>query len=92
MSDLRASLEASLARGSYQRAEGQSTGTEGQVPLSLGASSGESAPPSWPEPGSTTYVTKPGGRHYKSAFFPEPLPGVTSVLKVLGLGTEKLID
>jgi hypothetical protein len=77
MSDLKAALEASLARG--------------LPPLAPIRELGELAP--WPAPGSTAYVSKPGGRHYKSMTgdFPDPLVGVTSILKVIGLGTEGLI-
>jgi len=47
----------------------------------------------WPDPGCTTYCNGPGGRYYKALHgeFPVPLPGVTTILKVLGLSTNALI-
>jgi hypothetical protein len=47
----------------------------------------------WPEPNCTTYVNGAGGRYYRALHgeFPVPLPGVTTVLKVLGLSTNALI-
>jgi hypothetical protein len=47
----------------------------------------------WPDAGCTTYVNGAGGRYYRALHgeFPVPLPGVTTVLKVLGLSTNALI-
>lgn len=46
----------------------------------------------WPSPEKFRYVSLPaGGRGYESDYFEGAKPGVTSVLKVLGLGTEGLI-
>jgi hypothetical protein len=47
----------------------------------------------WPDSGCTTYCNGPGGRYYKplNGAFPEPLPGVTTVEKIIGTGTNALI-
>jgi hypothetical protein len=47
----------------------------------------------WPEANCTTYCNGPGGRYYKplNGAFPEPLPGVTTVEKIIGTGTNALI-
>jgi hypothetical protein len=52
---------------------------------------GETIP--WPDAGCTTYCNGPGGRYYKplNGAFPEPLPGVTTVEKIIGTGTNALI-
>lgn len=52
---------------------------------------GETRP--FPEPGCTTYVSHNGRRHYRAlnGEFEGDLPGVTSVCKLVGLGTEGLI-
>jgi hypothetical protein len=47
----------------------------------------------WPDPACTTFTNGPGGRYYRALHgeFPTPLPGVTTVLKVLGLSTNALV-
>ena len=52
---------------------------------------GEKIP--WPEAGCTTYCNGPGGRYYRALHgeFPKPLPGVTTVEKIIGTGTNALI-
>jgi hypothetical protein len=47
----------------------------------------------WPDAGCTTYCNGPGGRYYKALHdeFPTPLPGVTTVEKIIGTGTNALI-
>jgi hypothetical protein len=64
-----------------------SLAASGKIPYPMTKAAG------WPAQGSTAYVSKKSGRHYRSTSgdFPGDLPGVTSVLKVLGLGTEGLI-
>ena len=47
--------------------------------------------PCWPDPLHFSHVYHGETRHYRSKLFPRDLPGVTSVLKVLGLATEGLI-
>jgi len=47
----------------------------------------------WPESGCTTYTNGAGGRYYRALHgeFPVPLPGVTTVEKIIGTGTNALI-
>jgi hypothetical protein len=47
----------------------------------------------WPAEGCTTYTNGAGGRYYRALHgeFPVPLPGVTTVEKIIGTGTNALI-
>jgi hypothetical protein len=76
-----------MSMGEYEEAYGATD----FPPISPIRELGETIP--WPESGCTTYANGPGGRYYRAlnGAFPEPLPGVTTVLKVLGLSTNALI-